>query len=259
MKVLLSIVSHGQGHLVFDLLSDLNRFSLGQEVAVILTVNFRENLPFSKNDFFFPLTIQENEKPRGFAANHNAAFRNSPSDIFAILNPDLRLIQNPLPILLPHLTDPMTGLTAPKILNGNGKVEDSARCLPTPYRLLKRVMKRKGEERRDYLFGEDVFSPDWVAGIFLMLPSPVFAELKGFDENYYLYFEDVDLCCRLRRAGYKIILDPRVTVVHNARRESHRSWQYLKWHLCSGMRFFFSPVFWDCWLKQFRQKDTHPF
>ncbi|MEW6186778.1 MAG: hypothetical protein AB1585_13670, partial [Thermodesulfobacteriota bacterium] len=96
----------------------------------------------------------------------------------------------------------------------------------------------------DYPVGEAVFSPDWVAGIFLLLSSRVFALLNGFDERYFLYFEDVDLCCRIRQAGYRILLDPTVSVVHNARRDSHRKINYLGWHTLSAIRFFSSPVYW---------------
>jgi N-acetylglucosaminyl-diphospho-decaprenol L-rhamnosyltransferase len=107
----------------------------------------------------------------------------------------------------------------------------------------------------DYPIGNTFIFPDWVAGIFMFFPSQVFTEMNGFDERYFLYLEDVDLCSRLRLAGYKIVLDPRVLVIHNARRDSHANWQYFKWHIFSGMRFFSSTIFWACYLKQFRQRD----
>lgn len=255
MSLLLSIVSHHQGDLVFKLLQDLERLCPSMDFKVIVTENIPEPLSFSKNDFDFKLKIIENPFPKGFAANHNAAFRSDRSEFFGVLNPDLRLVQNPFVLLLPHLTDSRIGLIAPKILDGMNIVEDSARLLPTPFRLLKRYWRGKRERRSDYTMGDLVFSPDWVAGIFLLFPSRVFGELNGFNERYFIYFEDVDLCSRLRLAGYKIILDPRVPVVHNARRTSHKNLRYLKWHIASGLRFFSSRVFWTIWLRQAKQDD----
>jgi GT2 family glycosyltransferase len=255
MSLLLSIVSHHQGDLVFKLLQDLQRLCLSMDFKVIVTQNTPERLSFTKNDFDFKLEIIENPFPKGFAANHNAAFRSDFSEFFGVLNPDLRLVQNPFILLLPHLTDLRIGLVAPKIVDGMNKVEDSARLLPTPFRLFKRYWRGKRERRGDYIMGDQIFFPDWVAGIFLLFPSRVFGELNGFDERYFLYFEDVDLCCRLRLAGYNIILDPWVSVVHNARRDSHTKIQYLSWHILSGMRFFSSRVFGVTWLRQAKQGD----
>jgi hypothetical protein len=60
-----------------------------------------------------------------------------------------------------------------------------------------------------------------------------------------MYSEDVDLCTRLRLLGYRIVLDRSVRVVHDARRESHRKWSHLAWHVRSLIRFFLSDVYED--------------
>jgi N-acetylglucosaminyl-diphospho-decaprenol L-rhamnosyltransferase len=255
VNLLLSIVSHLQGNLVHDLLNDLQRFCSLKDLEVIVTLNRPEKLYFDEDDFDFRLRIHENHRPKGFGANQNAAFKLSPSDFFGVLNPDLRLIQDPFPLLSNQLADKNAGVVAPLILNKDNTVADSARLLPTPVRLAKRYFGKQRGGETDNRMKNHLLFPDWVAGIFMMFPSPVFAAMNGFDERYHLYFEDVDLCSRLRMAGYQIILDPRVSVVHNARRDSHKNWQYLKWHIFSGIRFFSSPVFWSCWLKQLRQKD----
>lgn len=252
---LLSIVSHYQGDLVFNLLKDLQRFCSLKELEVLVTLNNPEKIHFKENDFNFRVQIHENLHPKGFGANHNTAFKTKNSDFFGILNPDLRLTQDPFTLLTSQLADKKTGVIAPLIINEDKGIEDSARRLPTPFRLLKRYWRGKNNAKLDYKIGNVPFSPDWVAGIFMLFPSRVFSEMNGFDERYHLYFEDVDLCSRLRLVGYKIILDPRISVVHNARRDSHTKIQYLKWHILSGMRFFSSKVFWATWLRQAKQGD----
>jgi N-acetylglucosaminyl-diphospho-decaprenol L-rhamnosyltransferase len=253
MSILISVISHKQAHLVQGLLSDLERFCPKEDLEVVVTINVQEKIPFKEDDFKFKIKVIQNKHPKGFGANHNAAFRLKDSHFFCVLNPDVRFIQDPFPLLAPLQTDERIGVIAPLILKGDHSVEDSARRLPTPVRLMKRIITSKKNDRLDYNMNKMIY-PDWVAGIFALFPRQVFDEMKGFDERYFLYFEDVDLCCRLRLAGYKIILDPRVSVVHEARRDSHKNRQYLKWHIQGAMRFFCSQVFWSSWLSQFNMK-----
>ena len=84
----------------------------------------------------------------------------------------------------------------------------------------------------------EAFRPDWAAGMFMLFRSDAFRRVNGFDENYHLYYEDVDICARLRAAGLCVVVDPRAQVVHFGGRRSHREMRYLRWHLASMMRFF---------------------
>ena len=72
----------------------------------------------------------------------------------------------------------------------------------------------------------------------MLFPRTVFEQLGGFDETYFLYYEDVDLCARLRKLGYRVGYCADVSVVHDARRASHRNLSYLRRHLASMARFF---------------------
>jgi GT2 family glycosyltransferase len=97
--------------------------------------------------------------------------------------------------------------------------------------------------RQEYAFGSKPFSPDWVAGMFMLFCGDAFRRMGGFDEKYFLYYEDVDLCARIRLAGWRVAVCPTVTAIHDARRASHRSMRYFRWHLTSILRYFMSPVF----------------
>jgi GT2 family glycosyltransferase len=79
--------------------------------------------------------------------------------------------------------------------------------------------------------------------MFMLFPCHVFQDLKGFDERYFLYYEDVDICARMSLAGVRVALCPDIRVFHHAQRSSHRNMKYLKWHLASMLRFFTSPVY----------------
>lgn len=239
-SIVVSVVSHNQAKLVAQLLKDIDLYCQSLPVTVVVTVNVEEALPFSQADFGFPLKVISNRQPKGFGANHDAAFWAAEGDVFCILNPDIRLEENPFPRLLENLRDRRCGVIAPLVLGPAGFMEDNARRFPTPLRILGKALGVKRDLA--YTIGQDPLSVDWVAGMFMLFPGRVFAELGGFDVRYFLYYEDVDLCYRAKASGYDIILDPRSAVVHEARRESHRNPNYLRWHLGSMLRFFLSQI-----------------
>lgn len=238
--VSISLISHGQFDLAKQLLQDLNTHCTNETTEVILTVNIDEAVSFLGKSYGFPIRVIHNAAPKGFGANHNAAFSLAEGDFFCVVNPDVRLGSNPLPALIDLACRTDTGVVAPVVLNPVGVREDSTRRFPTPSELLRKAFGGKSQVVTD---ASDVFAPDWVAGMFMLFPASVFRAMGGFDERYFLYYEDVDLCARLALAGYKRLVCPDVAVVHHARRSSHRRLGYAAMHMRSILRFFFSDVY----------------
>ena len=239
--ITISIVSHNQASLVQLLLSDLKAQCNTYPLKVTITLNLPEKLNFKLSDYPFPTTVIENESPKGFSANHNQAFKRSDESFFCVMNPDIRIHTDPFPALLLGLQNASIGLVAPLIIGEHGLVEDSARTFPTPFRIICKLFK--GCKGGDYAIKNDPIFPDGVGGMFMLFPRAVFEKLGGFNERFFLYYEDVDLCARLRLLGYEVALYPRAQVNHDARRSSHASFKYFKWHLSSMLRFFCSVVF----------------
>jgi GT2 family glycosyltransferase len=79
--------------------------------------------------------------------------------------------------------------------------------------------------------------------MFMLMKSATYREIRGFDERYRLYFEDVEFCARARLAGLKLMVDTNVKIQHNAHRASRKEFIYLLWHLQSAIRFFTSPTY----------------
>jgi len=233
-QVTVSIVSHGHGALVLSLLADLATHC-GHGIGVILTLNLPESLTISEGAYPFQVKLIRNQAPKGFGANHNAAFTENRSPYFCVLNPDIRIGENPFPQLVEELRNVKVGVVAPRILDPDGNIEDSARRFPTPWFIVRKLFGLTAE--LDYRIEQTTLSPDWEAGMFMLFRKDVYAELAGFDERYFLYYEDVDLCRRLRKRGYDVRLLPCVSAVHDARRESRRSLRHLRWHLTSLLRF----------------------
>ena len=234
----ISVVSHRQAALAHDLLGDIQTHCCSSPVQVILTVNVEEPLPFSERDFGFNVIIIRNLRPKGFGTNHNAAFRHAVGEFFCVLNPDIRLVDNPFPSLLSLVSGERVGAVSPQVLSPEGNIEDHAREFPHISDILKKALPGARDRHRNP--SNSVPFPDWIAGMFMLFKAETFRKIGGFDERYFLYYEDVDMCARLRAAGLDIRVDPMTRVIHHARRESHRNPGYLAWHLQSMLRFFFT-------------------
>ena len=246
--VTISVVSHGQIDLIVKLFDDISRYLSLDQIEVILTLNLPETLPFIESDYAFLKMIISNKNPLGFGANHNQAYSHATGAYFCVLNPDIRFNADPFPALLASLKDQTMGVVAPLILSAEDKIEDSARQFPTPFKIACKALGCYKDH--DYVITEQLIQSDWVGGMFMLFPNKVFTQLAGFDERYFLYYEDVDLCARLRLLGYDVVLNPKAKVFHYAQRASHVNFKYFRWHLLSMLRFFVSSVFWRVQFKK---------
>ncbi len=231
--IAVSIVSHAHGAMVVRLVSSLLEYP---EVAqIIVTRNIPEILELPADA---RITLIDNASPKGFGANHNAAFKHCCQPYFCPLNPDIELIADPFPQMLGLLErDESVALAAPAVLSPSGALEDSVRYFPTIASLVRKLLSG-ADGRYSVTLGQPPFSPEWVAGMFMLFRSQNYSRLGGFDERFFLYYEDVDICVRAWKAGMGVVVCPSVTVVHDARRDSHRSFRHLRWHLTSMARYF---------------------
>lgn len=201
---------------------------------IIVTRNIPESLTLPKDT---RIHLIDNPCPAGFGANHNAAFRQCNQPCFCPLNPDIQFENNPFPLLLAAMEEAGAVVAAPLVRNSLGDVEDNIRTFPTMRSLLSKALGVS--DGRCLLSGDSpIFFPEWVAGMFMLFRSDAFKQLRGFDERFFLYYEDVDICVRAWKAGMKVIACPFVSVVHDAQRDSHRNVRYMRWHLASMIRYF---------------------
>ena len=235
-RVSVSIVSHGQGDLVKFLLEDLRNWS-GPPLQVILTFNVNEDISFL--DLFKDLDIVVilNESPKGFGSNHNSAFLLSSGGYFAVVNPDVRTFKFSLAPLVETISRNDVGACGPRVVSPDGQLEDSARFFPSGTRIAKRTIFQ--QRRPDFEFADKPVVVDWVAGMFILFRSEVFDLIGGFDERYFMYLEDADICRRLSRRNYKTCLDPRCEIIHQGQRASRRNLIHFRWHVRSMFRFLF--------------------
>jgi len=248
-RITLSVVSHGNADEISVLLTSLR--AIEPDIAsfqLILTDNLGNDLPEYDPTPWCSLHVLRNQKPLGFADNHNRAFEIADGKHFAILNPDLVFERPIFEQLIASAQTHGAELIAPQVVDANGVIQDSFRPLPSPLELIRRRMPsykfRPLQPDQDGLI-----HPDWIAAMFWLMPSYVFRKLEGMDRHYRLYFEDVDFCTRARLAGMKILVDTHLQIRHDAQRSSRKRFSYLLLHTQSALRFFTSPVYRQARLK----------
>lgn len=255
-SVTLSVVSHGHHRHVESLLRDLAQQTISNQLLVVLTLNIPE--PEINLASFAPLQIRviRNAEPKGFGANHNQALCGACSPWVMIVNPDIRIYDaNLIARLIHRPLMKRTGIVAPAIYNSSGQREDAVRGNLDPISLFKRCILGN-RTFADQGFRSKYFV--WIAGMFMALPTDAWRAVEGFDDRFFLYCEDYDLCARLDRRGFSIEIDEGLKAIHDAQRSSRTSFKYSWWHLTSLIRVWASSNFWRIWgldiLGQYRRE-----
>lgn len=233
-NVTISIVSHGQQALIIPLLEQLHNFCAPIISKIIVTVNVPEDDLITEKNWSSSIELITNNFPRGFGANHNAAFTLCNTDWFLVLNPDVRLRGDAITPLL-EIAQPTCGVLAPRVLEPGKTNPEAHRALLTPIEILQRHGLNLPSPTR----------PAWFPGLFMLFRSEALKQISGFDERYFMYGEDFDICARLSLKGWDLNAVEDITIFHEAQRASHRKWRHLRWHLSSLLKIWTSPVFWN--------------
>jgi GT2 family glycosyltransferase len=231
--VTVSIVSHGHRELVLRLLAQLSR-NAGPVGTVVLTHNLPDAaVPAPAGGWPFRFVETFNPAPRGFAANHNQAFRHCDSGFFCVLNPDIELDDDSIwQRLLESASQPGVGCAYPVLLNADGTRQENEREAVSPLALLRRHFLKRPQR-----------AVDWASGAFWLVPAAAWRGVGGLDEGYFMYCEDTDFCLRLQLAGWRLARAD-AAATHDAGWGSRSDSRHLAWHLKSLLRLWSRPVLW---------------
>ena len=241
-----SVVSHGHGKRLLSTLVSIGQCldGPGRSGEILLTLNIPE-----RTDFLDQLPLQtrrrinviKNEAPCGFGTNHNRALKHANGKYFLIADPELSFTDKQLLAALERtLALPNAGVVSPMAFTPSGDYDNNGRALPTPKRLIK---KYASLNRKNMRAEEQNSGVSWIAGLFMALPASVFRAVDGFDEGYFMYCEDVDLCLRVQQKGYWIRLLRDVRVTHHAARNTRKNLVHLYWHTSSLLRLWRSAPY----------------
>ena len=170
-----------------------------------------------------PIRVIELERNVGFASGCNVGWRATDSPAVLFLNPDARMQAEDVRSLAAVLERTSAGAVAPRIVDPAGSLEWSLRRFPAVRSIYGQALfahrvfpqaRWVDEVIRDPERYEREGTCDWASGACLMVDRGALERLDGFDEQFFLYREDVDLCRRLWDADYRVVFTPTVTCTH---------------------------------------------
>jgi GT2 family glycosyltransferase len=161
----------------------------------------------------------------GFGRSCNRGAKEVDADYYFFLNPDTRVDDPEMLVMLYRFLKsyPQVGIAAPKILYLDGHLQETCRRFPswfTPIAQRTDLMKQKivDEHRRGFLMEDFSHEKrrmvDWVQGSAFMIDGPLFHDIGGFDDRYFMYYEDVDLCRTCWNLGRPVYYLPEAVLYH---------------------------------------------
>lgn len=150
----------------------------------------------------------------GFGRGHNLGALQAQGEILWLLNTDTSVVSDNISEVLDEFKNyPKIGIIGPKLITEMGETQPwIAGFEPNLWDLIKNNLGIKSS--RKIWESKEKKEADWVSGTSLFIRKDVFLKLGGFDERFFMYFEDIDLCKRIREAGYKVIYFPEFSVRH---------------------------------------------
>ena len=167
----------------------------------------------------------ENSENQGFSKANNKGLKRAKGDYVLILNPDTVVQEDTFKTLIKFLDEhPEAGAASCKVLNADGTLQLACRrSTPTPLVVLPKILglstlfpksKLLAKYNLTYLDEDEVSEVDAVSGSFVMVRKTVIEEIGLFDEDFFMYGEDLDWFFRMRKAGYKIYYVPYTKIIH---------------------------------------------
>ncbi|MBC7228947.1 MAG: glycosyltransferase family 2 protein [Actinobacteria bacterium] len=208
----------------------------------------------------FPwVRLVENPGNPGYASACNRGLRAAARPYVFILNSDVVFVTGGVEEVLDYLDEhPGVAALGPLVLNADGSFQMSCRRFPGmlenavhgllgelwPDNPLTRSYQMK-DLRRD-----EPCEVDWVSGAAMLLRREAAEEVGGFDESYFMYVEDVDICWRLREAGHRVVFHPGFRLVHHIGKSSSQQSTRMLYHHHRSMFIFFRKRYrgWRGWL-----------
>ncbi len=213
------IVSYNSGKTLPACLKSIEAtVSRSHEVIVVDNGSSDGSLERVRADF--PgVQVVEGAANRGYAAANNSGLGRARGAWAALVNPDIELLPDALDRLISTLeATPQLAAAGPALVWPEGEPQPySHGGDPSPAYLLQRALTRLAGRSLHRWAGGPTRTVDWVSGACLVARRSALEQVGGLDEDFFLYFEDVDLGRRLRQRGWRIAFVPSATAVHHSR------------------------------------------
>ena len=207
--------------------------------------NFIENFSDDRIKYIF------NNSNKGFGAGHNIVLQklieeNEKSEFHLMINADVFFKENTIEKIIAYMRkNSDIGQIGPRIYESNGEINRSCRLLPTPLNLIfRRFFPVKSiVEKMDYSYEmkwydyKSTIEVPILSGCFIFVRTDILKDIGVFDERYFMYMEDYDLCRRIGKK-YKVVFYPKVNIVHEHGKASYKSRKMMIVHIKSAIKYF---------------------
>jgi GT2 family glycosyltransferase len=225
MKLSIVIICWNDLKVIKDCLASIYRETSATAYEVIVSDNGSTDGSVEYISEHFPnVRVVENGANLGFARGNNAGIAAARGEYVLILNPDTIILDHAFDKLVAYAASrPAAGAFGCRVLNPDGSFQHPARPLPTPFGALIAALNVRWLARLSAAFESDVYY-DWSgrneraigfqSGCCVMVRRALLERLHGFDERFFYHFEETDLCCRIWKAGSKVMFFPGAEITH---------------------------------------------
>ncbi len=257
MKLSIIIVHHRTPELLKLCLNSIKKTILGvdYEIIVVDSATSRKNAELIREKYPEAIFLPHKEN-LGYSRGVNLGLQKARGEYLLILNPDIILTENSVAKMLDYMKKhPDIGILGPKMLNFNGTAQRTYFSFYKPITIIARRtflgrLKPFKKALADFLMAgsdsEKVQTPDWIMGSAIMVSRRAVEKVRGMDERFFMYFEDVDWARRFWHNDFKVVYFPEAVMYHYHQRESKSRLglfdpifnKKTRWHIKSAIKFF---------------------
>ena len=206
-KISFIIVAYKSKNFLTECVNSIIKHTSGKYEIIIVENNSGENLDEIQNLSTSKIHIIYSDKNAGFGSGVNLGATIATGDWLCIINPDTR-IQEDIHTL--STIGENTGIIGLALVNQENKIQAyQYGDFPTPKNIISNKAKKNWQNPT-----EKTLATDWVSGGSLCIDTALFRELGGFDERFFMYYEDIDLCYRAKQIGRNIEWTQQITIWH---------------------------------------------
>lgn len=251
MKLLIALVNYKSTDLLLTCLDSLKQHDTRHDYRIVVVDNHSQDGGVERLRRRHPdITVLANQCNAGYAKAVNQAIRAFDSDYILLLNPDIEVTSGAIDALVDFLdTTPDVGIVGGKLLNPDGTLQYSCRSFYTLWTILLRrtpfgklfpnspTLTRHLMSDWDHNSLRDV---DWMLGACLLIRRSALRDVGLMDERFFLYFEDVDWCYRMKKGGWRVCYLPEAVMIHHHKRQSAKGMlnKTLVFHIMSMLHFY---------------------
>ena len=229
------IINYNVKEFLLNLLGSIDKAVKNISTEIIIVDNATDDGSVEIQREKFPkIKLIANKENVGFGVANNQALESAKGKYFLLINPDAIVKEDTLIKMLEFFSKtPQAGIAGCKVLNPDGSLQFACRrSFPGPWTSFTKVMglsklfpksRLFARYNLTYLDENQTYEVDAVSGAFLMMRKEVYEKIGGFDEQFFMYGEDLDLCYRAQKSGFKVFFVHNTEIIHYKGESTKRS------------------------------------